>query len=100
MLVSKTRQEERPLPPQVAIFFSPAVMKVTWEDRSPGREGGEQPLVAGKYSVDESLLPLSPIPPVIRSRLVSLEEPEDCQLSTHLNSNHASNGCLLLKKWL
>ena len=70
-------------PPQVAISgLFPAVRNVSWEDLLSGREGGEQPLVAGKSSVDESL-EFSPIPPVRRSRLVSLEEPEDCQLSTH-----------------
>ena len=65
-------------PPQVAIRgLSPAVRKVSWEDRLSGREGAEQPVVGGKSSDDESL-ELPPIPPVRRSRLLSSEEPEDC----------------------
>ena len=62
--------------------WSPAVRKVVCSDRLPGREGGEQPLVAGNTSVDESLeLPL--YPPVRRSRFASLGEPKDYQLSTN-----------------
>ena len=76
------------MPPQVAIsFLSPAVRKVTWRDRPPGREGGEQPLVAGKTSVVERKELKPSFPPVRRSRLVSLEEPEDCQLSNHWIGN-------------
>ena len=55
---------------------SPAVRKVVWADRLPGRLGGEQPLVAGKTSVD-AILEFSSQPPVRRSRVASLEEPED-----------------------
>ena len=57
VLASKTRQEERVLPsypPQVATTgSSPAVRKVVWSYRLPGREGGEQFEVGGKTSVEE-----------------------------------------------
>ena len=60
VLASKTRQEERGLlgasyPPQVATTgSSPAVRKVVWNLRLPGREGGEQPAAGGKTSVEGS----------------------------------------------
>ena len=59
VFASKTRQEERSLsrsstPPQVATTgSSPAVRKVVWSYRTPGREGGEQLAVGGKTSVEE-----------------------------------------------
>ena len=47
---------------------SPAVRKVVWRDRLPGREGGEQLAVGGKTSVEvKEEMPSKP--PVRRSRL-------------------------------
>ena len=55
-------------PPQVATTgSSPAVRKVVWEPRLPGREGGEQLAVGGKTSVEERM-DLPSAPPVRRSR--------------------------------
>ena len=62
VLASKTRQEERVLrpspPPQVATTgLSPAVRKVVWRDRLPGREGGEHLVVVedGRISVEATM---------------------------------------------
>ena len=68
-------------PPQVATTgSSPAVRKVVWPVRSFGREGGEQPAVGGKTSVEERK-DLSSAPPVRRSRLASLAGPENRTIS-------------------
>ena len=88
VLASKTRQEERELafaPPQVATTVSsPAVRKVVWSDRSPGREGGEQVAVGGKTSVEESR-ELPSEPPVRRNRFALLVGPENDSLNDDSN---------------
>ena len=55
---------------------SPAVRKVVWRYRTPGREGGEQLELGGKTSVEERR-ELPSKPPVRRSRLASLAGPEN-----------------------
>ena len=89
VLASKTRQEERALPPsdppQVAITgSSPAVRKVVWIYRLPGREGGKQFEVGGKTSVEESW-ELPSLPPVRRSRFALLVGPENDSLNDDSN---------------
>ena len=48
---------------------SPAVRKVVWRYRTPGREGGEQLAVGGKTSVEERPERGEAEPPVRRSKL-------------------------------
>ena len=55
-------------PPQVAMTgLGSDMKKVAWEDLAAGRLGGEQVLVLGKTSTEESLLPTNP--PEIKRRL-------------------------------
>ena len=77
LLCSRTRQEAvvpRPsiIPPQVAMAgLGPDVKNVVCCDLPAGRGGGEQPLVLGKTSTEESL-ESGAYPPVIRRRLSSV----------------------------
>ena len=100
VLASKTRQEERmlsspSLPPQVATTgSSPAVRKVVWKNRLPGREGGEQFEVGGKTSVEERVeLPFQP--PVRRSRLASLAGPLNRTISDQRDCEQFLCSCFL-----